>query len=326
MRKAGIAVLCLAGIILCYFTFQSVEKVFQFEWNLPVAYESKKGQYRLVLITKELETPFWDKVGLGALNEAKKEGASLEVWGSYGGNQEEFLKKVEIAIQSKMDGIIVQGLDTDEFKKLTKVKAAFYGIPIITVANDVPKAESLRRTYVGSDQVLAGKMIAEQLVEDMGVSGSVILMYDSHHEYYQEQRLAGIREVLDAYPAIRTIHADTIGTREQIISTTQNILNRHPDVDGFIAVNANIAGPMIQEIKKRSKVEPFHIYTFDDGSESLSLLMKGKLDGMIEQSPEVMGKMSVDLLVNWLDGKAVPLDVDGYLTEIRVLKAIGNDE
>ena len=81
----------------------------------------------------------------------------MEVWGSYGKNQEDFLKKVEIAIHSKVDGIIVQGLDTEKFKNLTKVKAAFYGIPIITVANDVPMAESLRRTYVGSDQYLAGR-------------------------------------------------------------------------------------------------------------------------------------------------------------------------
>lgn len=326
MRKTGIALLSLAGIILCFFTFRSAEKVFQSDWDLPGASDSKKEQYRLVLITKELETPFWDKVGLGALSEAKKKKASLEVWGSYGGNQEEFYKKVEIAIQSKVDGIIVQGLDTDDFKNLTKVKAAFYGIPIVTVANDVPKAESMRRTYVGSDQVLAGKMIAEQLLEDMGTAGSVILMYDSHLEYYQEQRLAGIREVLDANPGIRAIQAVTPNTREQIISSTQDILNQHPDVDGFIAVNANIAGPMIQEIKKRSQVEPFHIYTFDDGPESLSLLMQGKLDGMIEQSPEEMGRLSVELLIKWLDGNAVPLDVDGYLTEIRVLKAAGANE
>ncbi|KAF0822408.1 substrate-binding domain-containing protein [Cytobacillus firmus] len=78
-----------------------------------------------------------------------------------------------------MDGIIVQGLDTPEFKDLVKVKAAFYGIPIITVANDVPKAESLRKTYVGSDQYLAGQLIAEQLIDDMGHEGKVILTFFS---------------------------------------------------------------------------------------------------------------------------------------------------
>ena len=40
-------------------------------------------------------------------------------------------------------------------------------------------------------------------------------------------------------------------------------------MDAFIAVNANIVGAMIQEIGRRSQVEPYHIYTFDDGPESL---------------------------------------------------------
>ena len=129
---------------------------------------------RIVLITQELDTPFWNKVGQGAKQQAKLENVELEVWGSYGNNEEDFLKKMEIAIHSKVDGIIVQGLDTDEFKELTKIKAAFYGIPVITVANDVPVEESLRKTYVGSDQFGAGKMVAYELIKEMGTSGEVI--------------------------------------------------------------------------------------------------------------------------------------------------------
>lgn len=315
-------VLCFILVILCYFTIVSAEKVFRSEWQLPQASDKKKQeQYRLVLITQELETPFWNKVRVGALGQAKKENVSLEVWGSYGNNQEDFLKKLEIAIHSKVDGIIVQGLDTDEFKNLTKVKAAFYGIPIITVANDVPMEESLRRTYVGSDQYLAGQMIAKQLLLDMGPQGHVILMHDSHQAYFLEQRLKGMQDVLDDYPSVQTTYAETPDTREQVIATTQDLLNRIPNVDAFIAVNANISGAMIQEIERRSQIKPYYIYSFDDGSESLSLLMKGKLDGMIEQSPEKMGKISVSLIMNWLKGDTVPLDINGYLTDIRILKA-----
>ena len=321
LRKTGIFILSTVCVILCYFTAISAEKVFRSDWQLPHDSVQKKGQYRLVLITQELETPFWDKVGEGALKQAKKEGVSIEVWGSYGQDQEDFLKKIEIAIQSKVDGIIVQGLDTDKFKNLTKVKAAFYGIPIITVANDVPMEESLRRTYVGSDQYLAGAMIARQLLTDMGSTGNVILMCNSRQEYFQKQRLKGIQDVLKGYPNVRTIYAETPESREQVIAATQDLLNRMPKVDSFIAVNANIVGAMIQEIGRRYQVEPYHIYSFDDGSESLSLLKQGKLDGMIEQSPETMGQISVIEMMKWLRGESLPLDMKGYLTDTRILKA-----
>jgi len=286
---------------------------------MPLTIDQNQTQYRLVLITQDIDTPFWDKVGSGAIEQAQKDEVNLEVWGSYDNNREDFLKKLEIALHSKVDGIIIQGLDTDEFKNLTKIKASFYGIPVITVANDVPMSESLRRTYVGSDQYLAGRMIANQLLSDMGTTGNVVLMSDSHQEYYQEQRVNGMQDVLNDYPNVQTLYGETSETREQVISTTQDMLNQMPDVDAFIAINANIAGSMIQEIGNRSQVEPYHIYTFDDGPESLSLLMQGKLDGMIQQSPEMMGKISVKLMMEWLNGETVPLEINGYFTDIHIL-------
>ncbi len=321
MRKMVSVPLALACAILLFFTFVSAGRVFRSGWEMPLAPAQQQAQYRLVLITQELDTPFWDEVGRGAREEAEKNGASFEVWGSYGKDREDFLKKLEIAIDSKVDGILVQGLDTEAFKNLTKIKAAFYGIPIITIANDVPMADSLRRTYVGSDQYLAGQMIASQLLSDMGASGTVILIGDSRREYYQQLRLNGILDALQAYPDIRTEYAETPESREQVIAAVKDLMNRMPDADSFIAVNANIAGAMVQEIGKRSRVEPYYIYSFDDSPETLTLLKQGKLDGMIEQSPEEMGRTGMRLMIQWLRGDKVPLDAEGYFTGIRMLKA-----
>lgn len=294
--------------------------VFRSNSEIPIKITETKVQPRLVLITQDTETPFWDLVGTGAIEQAEKEGAALQIWGSYGNNKDDFLEKLELAIHSKVDGIIIQGLDSEEFTYLTKVKASFYGIPIITVANDVPMTESLRRTYVGSDQYKAGSMIARQLLKDMGTSGSVILTYNKSQEYYQRQRLQGIEDVFSHYPNIKTIYEETSGEREEIMATTQDVLNKTPEADGIIAVNPSIIGALIQELGKRSQVNPYYIYSFDDGPESLSLLQEGKIDGLIEQSPEEMGQKSVQLIMEWLKNETVPLDMEGYFTDIRILK------
>ncbi|HZG84808.1 sugar ABC transporter substrate-binding protein [Paenibacillus sp.] len=321
MRRTAIIVLGLIAGVLCYFTFVSAGEAFRSGWPMPRALDEQQARYRLVLITQELETPFWDQVGAGALEQAMRDGASLQVWGSYGKNEDDFLKKIEIAIASKVDGIIVQGLDTDEFKELTKIQAGLYGIPIITVANDVPMQDSLRRTYVGSDHFSAGRLVGEELAADMGPKGKVILLGGSRQQHYQKQRLDGIQDALREYPNIETVYTETSDTRERVIAATRDVLNRHPDADAFIALNANIASAMIQEIGKRSQIEPYHIYSFDDSPESLTLLEEGTLDGMIEQSPETMGRTSVRLMVQWLKGEAVPLKTEGYFTDIRMLKA-----
>ncbi len=293
---------------------------------MPKFIEQEKLQHRIVLITQDTETPFWNKVGSGAMDQAQKEGASLEIWGSYGNNREDFLKKLEIAIHSKVDGIIVQGLDSDDFKYLTKVKASFYGIPVITVANDVPVQESLRRTYVGSDQYKAGKMIAEELLKDMGSKGKVLITYNSDKEFYQLQRLEGMKEVLESHWEIQLVEAETSSSREEVIAATQDILNKWPDVDAIIAINSDIASALVQEISKRSQVEPYYIYSFDDGQDSISLLQEGKIDGLVEQTPEMMGRKSVQLIKGWLTGETMPLNIDGYFTDIRIVKAMDYDD
>jgi ribose transport system substrate-binding protein len=116
--------------------------------------------------------------------------------------------------------------------------------------------------------------------------------------------------------------AETSESREQVLTTTQDVMNRNPDVDAFIAVNANIVTGLVQGIGKRSQVEPYYIYSFDDGPDTLTLLKEAKLDGVVKQSPEMMGKISVQLIMDWLNGGTAPLDIEGYFTDIHFMKAV----
>ncbi|SDH49002.1 ribose transport system substrate-binding protein [Planococcus glaciei] len=320
MRKKVVVILCMLCAVLGFFTFMSAGKAFRSDWQLPSSVPENQEKPRLVLVTQEMKTPFWNQVAAGASNEAEKEGVSLEVWGSYGNDQDEFLKQIEIALHSKVDGVIVQGLDTEEFKELTKIKAASYGIPVVTVANDVPVAESLRKTYVGSDQFAAGKRLAEQLVDNMGSEGQVVVLTNSEQAYSQQQRLQGMEEVLNVHSGLQVVLVESGDSTEEVIETTQNVLNQVPGADAFIALNANHVGTMMQEISRRSALERFHIYSFDDGADIPALLTQGGLDAVIGQSPEKMGSMSVELIMDWLNNEKVPLDPDGYFTDIRILE------
>ncbi|GLX71391.1 sugar ABC transporter substrate-binding protein [Paenibacillus glycanilyticus] len=323
MRKLVIVLLSAICLVLLGFTLSSFIHVFQ-NYNLSapanVGSTNKTG-YRLILITQELDTPFWDKVESGASKAAAKYGAELEVWGSYGANQEDFLKNMEIAIASKVDGILVQGLNTDEFNQLATVKAAENGIPIFTIANDVPIEDSLRRTYIGSDHYKAGQMIGTQLAEDLGQKGKVVLMVSDRQEDFQSKRLNGILSILKFYPNIEPITVVAGDTREKVVTATNEIMNKEPGVAAFVSVTANNASAMVQEIGKRAQLSRFHIYSFDDSPEIKTLLKEKKMSGIIEQSPEMMGELGVQLMVKWLQGESFPLKYDGYYTDIKLLKA-----
>jgi len=320
--------LLIYGVIACsmvmmYYTGLTAYQLFSSDLSAPRVSEGQPDRYRLVLISRELDSPFWTEVERGAFEAADRLGASLEAWGTFGRNERDFLNNIEIAIASKVDGIIVQGLDTDEFKSLAKLKATKSGIPVITVANDVPVNESLRRTYVGSNHYEAGSMIARQLLSDMGFAGHVILMVSDRQEDFQRSRLNGILEVLNRYEQIETHIVASGDTREDVVQATNQILNENPKSRAYIAVTASHASAIIQEIGKRSRVEDYYIYSFDDSPDTLSMLREGDIDALIEQSPADMGSESVRLMIEWLEGDNLPLNMEGYFTDIRVLKAEG---
>lgn len=58
MRKAGVLGVCIVFVVLCYLTFVSAKKIIDAEGQLPKALGAGQDQYRLVLITQDMETPF----------------------------------------------------------------------------------------------------------------------------------------------------------------------------------------------------------------------------------------------------------------------------
>jgi len=321
MRKLLVFLLLMGCVISLCFTVYYFDKIFRSGVAIPGSEDVVEIPYRLVVISQEMDSPFWNQVERGALSAGKELNVGVEFWGTYRSNMEDFMKHVEIAIASKVDGIIVQGLNTEEFSAITKLKAAKYGIPVITIANDVSMNESLRKTYVGSDHLLVGGMIADQLVLDMQGSGKVVVMVSDREEEYQKLRLQGILDSFENNPNINYKIVTSGDSSEQITSATKQLLNEEPDTDAFIGVTSDSATAIVQEVEKRSSLENFHIYSFDDNPETLNYMRKGYIKATIMQSPEEMGIESVSLMVKWLKGEVLPLNHVGYYTDVKVLRA-----
>jgi ribose transport system substrate-binding protein len=321
LRKLLIYLLLLSCAVSLIFTVIYFVKVFHSEVAVPGSVDVQDIPYRIVVISQEMDSPFWNQVERGALTAGEQLQVGVEFWGTYRSNMEDFMKHIEIAIASKVDGIIVQGLNTEEFSTITKLKAAQYGIPVITIANDVSMNESLRKTYVGSNHLLGGQMIAAQLVHDMQGAGKVVVMASDREEESQRLRLEGIIETFENTPNIEYKIVTSGDSSEQITSATKQLLNEQPDTDAFVGVTLDSASVIVQEVEKRSRLANFFIYSFDDNLETLDYMRKGYIRATIKQSPIDIGTKSVELMVKWLRGEVLPLDSVGYYTDISVLRA-----
>ncbi len=321
MQKVLVFLLLVGCMVSLIFTGYYFVKVFNSEVVNPSSEDTEEIPYRLVVISQEMDTPFWNQVERGALSAGEELNVGVEFWGTYRSNLEDFMQHIEIAIASKVDGIIVQGLNTEEFNTVIKLKTAKYGIPVITIANDVSMNDSLRKTYVGSNHLLGGEMIASQLVQDMRGSGKVVVMVSDREEEYQRLRLEGIIDTFEKNPNIEYQIVTSGHTSEQITEATKQLLNEQPDTEAFIGVTLDSATLIVQEVGKRSRLDNFYVYSFDDNPETLAYMRKGYIRATMMQSPEAMGTESIRLMVKWLKGEILPLNNVGYYTDVRVLRA-----
>lgn len=320
MRRTIVFLLSAACVVISVLIIDAVSRVFSMNSASPAEALDSFDKYRLVLISQEMDSPFWIELEEGANAAAVRHDISLEAWKTFGLSEPYFLKNFEIAIASKVDGIIVQGLDTDAFNNLT-ARATTSGIPVITVASDVPAGENLRKTYVGTNHYEAGRLVAEQMLADMGGQGTAVMLVGDRQQHYQRERLRGIMDVIGDHPVFTAEIAVTGNTNDEVTRVTRQVLNDKPDARGFVSVAYNNAGVIAREISRRYRHEEFFIYSFDETPDTMNLLQSGVIDALIAQDPRSMGELSVELMVRWLEGQDLPLRLEGYYTDIHMLRA-----
>ncbi|SDZ42943.1 ribose transport system substrate-binding protein [Evansella caseinilytica] len=125
--------------------------------------------YHFALIGEEMDHDYWRLVGEGAKDMEEKYNVFVEYEGPRRSNPKEQLKLLDMAIKSKVDGIIVQALN-DEFLQVIN-QAVDQGIPVITIDTDAP--ESKRSTYIGTDNYEAGNFPRFFMCE---TTGSILLL------------------------------------------------------------------------------------------------------------------------------------------------------
>src|SRR5690606_19443714 len=73
MKKYMYIILVILFVSLCYLIFTSANIVLSNDLSLPKGIKQADSQYRLVLITRDMDTTFWNKVGIGALRQRSEE-------------------------------------------------------------------------------------------------------------------------------------------------------------------------------------------------------------------------------------------------------------
>ncbi|AIQ11998.1 substrate-binding domain-containing protein [Paenibacillus durus] len=268
--------------------------------------------HRIMLISQELDNPYWRSIEQGARAAAGKYGMDFEYTGPLRINPEEQLSLLEQAIASRPSAIIVQGTGGADSKELID-RAAALGIPVVTVDADEPGSHRL--FYVGSDNLTAGEEMGRLVAEAADGKGTVGVLVGTARADSQRLRLEGLRSIIASYPEMKIADVRTSDiSRLQASEQTRSLLAAHPDlkaVVGFSALDGLGALDAVRQLKTNRL-----LFAFDDLDETKEAVQKGLIKLTLVQQPLEMGSTAITLLHDYFQGKSVP---DVSYTTIRLL-------
>lgn len=304
------------GIILSMYSIYSAADIRV--QALPTPYK-----YRIMFISPELGNPYWNPLINAVKSEAKKEHISIEISGSNRMNAEEMQEAMNMAIASRVDGIILLPINDSHITEMAN-KATVSGIPVFTVINDIPT--SLRKSYIGTDHIQSGVKVGKDIAAYLNGKGNIGVVKDSNFLSLQELRLAGIKQALKVYQNIHLIEL----SQDQVMSRnasqqTDLLLNEHPDLSAFIGLGQNDSSGIVASIEHRSTVENYAIYSFDYTEEAANLMRRRAIVESVEHDLHRIGLKSVQQLSAWLEGKQLPLPTHSYTNTHVISSGIGGN-
>jgi ribose transport system substrate-binding protein len=276
-----------------------------------------KPRYHFYFIAQNSVDPFWNEVMKGAEKSAKERNVVIEFNVPRFNNPEEELKIMDIAVTSKVDGIITHVPNGMGFTALID-KAYDKGIPVITLEND--DSESKRYAFVGTNSFELGKEAARLLIEATGGKANIAVISNSDLEQDSIEhnlKMNGFLSILKNYPDLKVI--DIYTSRMGILSAeeiTQNIIESKENINAIFAFSSADTLGSAQLIVDRNKVGSIILVGYGNSEEIIRYIDKEIIYGTIASDPYKIGYESVNALVAVKERNSVPDFID---TEVRTI-------
>lgn len=256
---------------------------------------------KMGLSLSTLNNPFFVQIRSGAQAEAKRLGVDLTVTDAQNDASQQ-ANQLQNFTSSNLGAIIVNPVDSDAASN--SVKAADKAkIPVIAVDRGVNKADV--DALVASDNVKGGELAARTIAEKLGGKGKIVILQGQAGTSAARERAAGFAAGLKAYPGIRVVAQQPADfDRTKGLDVMSNLLQAHPDVQGVIAANDEMALGAIKALGSKAG-KSVQVVGFDGTPDGLKAVQGGTLYASVAQQPSQLGRIAVDNALKALQGKKV---------------------
>ena len=221
-----------------------------------------------------------------------------------------------------VDAMIARGIDalliaaTDKQAMVEPMRRAHdAGIRVISVDTFVGDGDYVNGpvtfplSYIGSDNVLGGKIACEALIEDMGGSGKIYIQNVKPGISTTDQRQQGCEEAIAATDgAVELVGVDFNDDSSAIAAEqTAAVLQREPELNAIFGTNLFSARGAAQAVANAGLAGIVKVANFDAPEAAIEDLRNEVVDMVIAQKPGDIGTIAVDYAYKALTGRETAL-------------------
>ncbi|WP_217545701.1 substrate-binding domain-containing protein [Streptomyces sp. GbtcB6] len=263
---------------------------------------SSSANPKIGLSLSTLNNPFFVQIRSGAQAEAKKLGVDLTVTDAQNDASQQ-ANQLQNFTSSGLGAIIVNPVDSDAASNSVKT-AGKAGIPVIAVDRGVNNATTA--TLVASDNVAGGELAAKTIAEKLGGQGRIVILQGQAGTSAARERAQGFADGLKAYPGIQVVAQQPADfDRTKGLDVMSNLLQAHPDVQGVIAANDEMALGAIKALGSKAG-SSVSVVGFDGTPDGLTAVRNGTLYASVAQQPSQLGKIAVDNALKAVKDQQIP--------------------
>lgn len=279
---------------------------------------------RLVLVTGG-SAPYWQSIAAGARAAASDRQIDLAV--EMPATNESVEEQTDLLVKldlTGVDGIALSPLDAEGQTSL--INKMIQSVFVVTVDSDAQL--SLRDTYIGANNFVAGTQAAQLVHEAIPDGGKVAVVLANIAKDNLIQRKAGFEESInkstgDDEP--QTARYDVVGylVDEGSESRSRELVNdaikNHPDLKCIVGMNAQHGPILLDVLREAGKLGDVKLVTFDYEDDTLTGIENGHIYATVVQDPFQYGYEAVRRLDVLRRGDEFERPLAGFRSSLSIV-------
>ncbi len=281
----------VTGLFLLFFWYYGIRDDKQNDWNENPIGLMGDIEEKYVLVTFQSDLDYWRSIMKGFEDAAQVLNVSIEFRGASQYDANEEITVLEQVIARNPAGIAVTAINPEALNA-TIDKAVNAGIPIVLFDSGAP--DSRASSFLGTDNYSAGATAARELGRLLSGQGEAAVLTQPTQLNHQERTKGFVETIQQEFPGIRVIEiADGKGSVPGSAQAAKTLLDRHPDIDGFFATQANGGVGIGQTLQERGLTGQKVVIGFDTDKGTLDMVKDGTINATLAQGTWNMGYWSL---------------------------------